>query len=72
LIDTLIKTNQLFESTTAWCNVGISCMTYFTSCFMHVCLASKSDAPAQPEEGEEKEEEKEAEPEIKGLFIFNP
>lgn len=47
-------------------------MTYFTSCFMHVCLASKSDAPAQPEEGEEKEEEKEAEPEIKGLFNLQP
>lgn len=39
---------------------------------MHVCLASKSDAPAQPEEGEEKEEEKEAEPEIKGLFNLQP
>ena len=40
--------------------------------FMHVCLASKSDAPAQPEEeeGEEKEEEKEAEPETKGPLIW--
>lgn len=40
----------------------------FHQLFVHVCLASKSDAPAQLEEGEEKEEEKEAEAEAKGLI----